>query len=244
MKKNIPNFLSNSSLEVSNSIYKDDILIVGDMDEVLNVKNQYLLTTYQFSNEPNKFFVKSENPFKNFINKGTKLAYTKIFTQEETDNYTDLRYYPLIDIKIKGSGLRDILKKNKHASTGIICVHDFTNIHRRDFDMYDNYYKFIKKKNFVKSIKISSSKICFFPVSNDLKKNPFIKYQDYQKFKKFEEYNKDEILLFEKELKSIKNKKNKKKGIGNIVKFEVDNGTYNIYNSEYKNDLLIFILKK
>ena len=237
--KKIPNFLSNSSLEVSNTLYKCEDFIIGDSEKVLDIKNQYIIATYSLT-------IYSEAIKE--LKKIKDLAYVRIFTQEEVDNHTDLHFYPLIDIKTKGSGIRDILSKNKHAPTGFICVHNFTNIHRRGFDMYDNFHKFTKKKYLVKSIKITSKNLCFFPISktHNFNKNPFIEHHDFvnKTPKSFEEYELENINSFQKELNLTKKQKNKKKGIDDIVKYNVDNGIYDVYNCEHNGDILIFVLKK
>ena len=47
--KKIPNFLSNSSLEVSNTLYKCEDFIIGDSEKVLDIKNQYIIATYSLT---------------------------------------------------------------------------------------------------------------------------------------------------------------------------------------------------
>ena len=118
--------MSNSRLEVSNSTYKNNDLIIGDTEKVLDIKNQYLVETYIETCDEVLVIDK--------INKIKDLACAKI-TGEEFDSYTDFHFYPLIDIKIKGSGINDILKKNNYAPTGFFCIHDSTNLHRRNFDL-------------------------------------------------------------------------------------------------------------
>jgi len=237
--KKILNFLSNSSLEVSNILYKCEDFIIGDSEKVLDIKNQYIITTYSLT-------IYSEAAKK--LKKIKDLAYAKIFTQEEVDNHTNLRLYPLIEIKSKGSGIKDILSKNKHAPSGFICIHDFTDINRRDFDMYDNFQKFTKRKNLVKTIKIFSNSLCFFPISKagNFKTNPFREHHDFVNKvpKSFKEYELENIKTFQKELDLIKKQKNKKKGIDDVVKYYVDNGIYDVYNCSHNGDKLIFVLKR
>ena len=50
--------------------------------------------------------------------------------------------------------------------------------------------------------------------------------------------------MFEKELNSTKKQKNKKRKLGQIVKYIVDNGTYDVYNPIHNGDKLIFVIKK
>ena len=54
----------------------------------------------------------------------------------------------------------------------------------------------------------------------------------------------DKINLFQKELNSLKKQKNKKGQPGQIVKYIVDNGTYDVYNPIHNGDKLIFVIKK
>ena len=228
--------MSNSRLEVSTSLDRNNNIIIGDTEKVLDIKNQYLITTYSIT-----VYRKALEIIKKIKN----LSCAEI-TGEEFDNYTDLHFYPLIDIKIKGSGINDILKKNNHAPTGFFCIHDSTNLHRRTFDLYDTFFRFTKKKYLVKSIKITCGSICFFPISNNLEKNPFIEIIDFKNEnpKSFEEYDLDKINLFQKELNSLKKQKNKKRQPGQIVKYIVDNGTYDVYNPIHNGDKLIFVIKK
>ena len=238
MKKKIPNFLSNSRLEVSNSTYKNNDLIIGDTEKVLDIKNQYLFETYFTTSD--EFLVIKQ------INKIKDLACAKIIG-EEYDDYCDFTIYPSIDIKIKGSGIRDILQKNNHPPTGFFCIHNSTDIHRRDFDISETFFKFTKKKYHTKSIKISSRSICFAPMFDMDLVRPFdqpIKPDGKKDIKSFEEFDSDKIKLFQKELDKIKKKKNKKSEPNQIVKYFVDNGTYDVYNPIHNGDKLIFVLKK
>ena len=61
MKKKIPNFLANQRLVVSNFLDRNEGLIIGDTEKVLDIKNQYLIETYLFTIyrqiEKNKDFV-------------------------------------------------------------------------------------------------------------------------------------------------------------------------------------------
>ena len=49
-------------------------------------------------------------------------------------------------------------------------------------------------------------------------------------FKPLESVNDKDIKIFEKELNQIKKQKNKKKGFGDVIKCEVENGIYDVYN--------------
>ena len=299
MKKKIPNILANQRQVVSNFLDRNEGLIIGDTEQVLDIKNQFLIETY-------KFDIYSHI-------KNLNLAYGTV-DADTGDGYNDFHYYPFIEIKKKGSGLNDIFKKNNHLPCGFFCIHDWAPINRRSFDFYDLFHKFTSKKNFVKSIKISSGSICIFPLSNNLKNNPFyslfieldkydlnlislgknkkkvidkikkfsdksslkfktqglykmnednekkhnlvksarFKYnfhyyslRDFveelkksgaklelinQNFKPFEEFDKEKIQSFQKELNLIKKQKNKKKGMGDIIKCNVENGIYNVYH--------------
>ena len=230
--------MSNRRLEVSTSLYKNNDLIIGDTQNVLDIKNQYLIETYFMTYD--EFLVVDK------INKIKDLACAKI-VGEEFDNYTDFTIYPLIDIKIKGSGIRDILQKNNHAPTGFFCIHNSTDISRVHFDLYDLFFKFTKKKYLTKSIKISSGSICFAPMFDMDLGRPFdqpIEPDGKRDIKSFEEFDTDKIKLFQKELDKIKKKKNKKNEPNQIVKYIVDNGTYEVYNPTHNGDGLIFVLKK
>ena len=61
--------------------------------------------------------------------------------------------------------------------------------------------------------------------------------------KSFEDFDKDKVKSFQKELNKLKKQK-KRKEPGSIVKYTVDNGTYDIFRPEYKGGGLIFVLKK
>ena len=159
MKKKIPNFLANQRQVVSNFLDRNEGLIIGDTEKVLDIKNQYLIETYLFT-------------IYRQIEKNKDLAYATV-DADTGDGYNDFHYYPLIEIKKKGSGLNDILKKNNHPPSGFFCIHDYAPIHRRHFDFYNSFHKFTSKKHFVKSIKVSSGSICIFPLSNNLENNPF-----------------------------------------------------------------------
>ena len=47
MKKKIPNILSNQRQVVSNFLDRNEGLIIGDTEDVLDIKNQYLIETYK-----------------------------------------------------------------------------------------------------------------------------------------------------------------------------------------------------
>lgn len=299
MNKKIPNILANQRLVVSNFLDRNDGLIIGDTEEVLDIKNQFIIETYKFDI--------------NSLTKKTNLAYGSV-SADTGDGYDDFHYYPFIEIKQKGSGLNDLFKKNNHLPCGFFCIHDWAPIGRRSFDFYDLYKSYTSKKNFVRSIKISSQSICIFPLSNNLKKNPFsslminfdnydlnliklgknkqkiiesiknfskksslklkieglYKFDDNKKMKlnllksasfkymydlsnikdfvknlenkgaklellnlnlkPLESVNDKDIKIFEKELNKIKKQKNKKKGHGDVIKCEVENGIYDVYN--------------
>ena len=61
--------------------------------------------------------------------------------------------------------------------------------------------------------------------------------------KPFEEFDKDGVKSFQEELNKLKKQK-KKKEHGSIVKYTVDNGTYDVFRPEYNGGGLIFVLKK
>lgn len=301
MKKKVPNLLANQRQVVSNFLDRNPDLIIGDTEDVLDIKNQYLAHTYKLFG------------IRDFI-KNLNLAIGTV-SADTGDGYDDFHYYPLIEIKKKGSGLNDILKKNNHLPSGFFCIHDYAPIHRRFFDFHNSYHKFTSKKNFVKSIKISSGSICIFPLSNNLKNQPFetllnrnldldiisfgknrsevikiiknsikqfkydmsvlwkikskkidrinliksfkgqgYEYRNFVEFseelekkgakieiidrsaKSFEQYDlkSKELKNFQKELNLIKKQKNKKKGMGDIIKCNVENGTYNVFNPDIR----------
>ena len=56
--------------------------------------------------------------------------------------------------------------------------------------------------------------------------------EDLEKFtQSFEEYDEEKLNLFKKELELIKKQKNKKKGFGDVIKCNVENGIYNVYHT-------------
>ena len=241
-KKKIPNFISNSRLEVSNSCYKNNDFIIGDTEDVLDIKNQYLIQTYSaIYDEFEK--IKKVNNIKN-------LSCAQIVGDGEDEylaGYCDYTIYPLIEIKIKGSGIRDILKKNTTVATGFFLIHDTTAINRSYFDLYDNFFNFTKKQYLKKTIKINSKSICFAPLHDSELSSIFndhpTKSNGERIIKSFEEFDKDKVKSFQKELNKIKKQK-KRNEHGPIVKYTVDNGTYDVFRPEYKGGGLIFVLKK
>ena len=305
MKKKIPNILSNQRHVVSNFLDRNEGLIIGDTEDVLDIKNQYLIETYKLLNIHKQI-------------KKLNLAYGTV-SADTGDGYDDFHYYPFVEIKKKGSGLNDILKKNNHLPCGFFCIHDWATINRRAFDFYDSYHHYTNKKYFVKSIKVKSGSISIFPLSNNLQRNPFrsisyydahhlnllslgknkkkiidkikkfaenssIKFKieglykfkdgDHKKYnitnnayfsypaaynsfmdfvqelkklgakveffnpyyKSFDDCDKDELKLFQKELNSLKKQKNKKKGSGDLIKCQVENGIYNVYHTEIRGE--------
>ena len=90
-KKKIPNFISNSRLEISNSCYKNNDFIIGDTEDVLDIKNQYLIQTYSaIYDEFEK--IKKVNNIKN-------LSCAQIVGDGEDEylaGYCDYKIYPLI----------------------------------------------------------------------------------------------------------------------------------------------------
>ena len=308
LKKKIPNILVNQKNVVSNNLDYHAGLIVGDTEKVLDIKNQFLIQTY--SNPEFEF------DFHRYI-KNLDIAYGTV-TADTGDAYDHFNYYPLTEIKRKGSGLNDISKKNTHLPCGFFCIHDYALINRRSFNFNELFHKFTNKKYFVKSITVSSSSICIFPLSNNIKNNPFSRASFYfdkydlnlisfgknkkkiideikkfsskssfkfkieglnkfkesdgkkynliksavfdiyyyyqtlrdfvvelkksgaklelksQNFKPFEEYDKEKLNLFKKELDLIKKQKNKKEGYGDVIKCNVENGIYNVYNTEIR----------
>ena len=55
-------------------------------------------------------------------------------------------------------------------------------------------------------------------------------------FKPLESVNDKDIKIFEKELNQIKKQKNKKKGFGDVIKCEVENGIYDVYNCHIRGE--------
>ncbi len=234
--------MSNARLEVSNSCYKNSDFIIGDTENVLDIKNQYLIQTYGITNDE---FGSIEK-----VNKIKNLSCARIVGGAEEQfivGYCDFTIYLLIDIKIKGSGIRDILKKNNHAPTGFFLIDDTTAINRRHFDLYNNFFNFTKKKYLQKSIKITSKSICFAPLHDTELHSLFYDHpmqsDGKRLIKPFEEFDKDKVKSFQKELNKLKKQK-KRKEDGSIVKYTVDNGTYDVYRPEYNGEGLIFVLKK
>jgi len=313
MKKKVPYFLANQRQVVSNFLDRNSGLIIGDTEKVLDIKNQYLIQTFQFT-------------IFNVIKKVNDLTYADI--QADDDGYTDFHFYPLVERKNKSMGLNDFFKKNTHPPTCFICIHDYTPLFRRSFEISTRFNQYTNKKFFVRSIKINNKSICFFPLSNNLKNQPFTtiishnldldlisigknrsevikiikefkknnsgkslfgkpmplekkefqldmsvlkkmkgkkkyrenlvksykgdgyKYRNFIEFseklekkgakieiidrsaKPFDQYdlNSKELKDFQKELNSLKKQKNKRKGSGDIIKCDVENGIYDVYN--------------
>jgi hypothetical protein len=207
MEKEIPYFLTNRRLAVGNFLDGHNSLIIGDTEKILDTKNQYLIET------SNDFDSKELDEHKDF-------AIASIVV-DTGDTFTPFHCYPLVEIKKSGSGIKDILKKNNNMPSAFLCVHDYTKINI--FDITEKYETYTNKETFIKSIKIFNNSISFLPKSNNLN-CPF------NSQKNFEDYNKQEINDFQKKLNLIKKQKNKKKGKGDIIKYVVENGTYNIYN--------------
>jgi hypothetical protein len=222
VKKEIPDFIVNQRQVSYNFLEGDDSLIIGDTEKILDIKNQYIIETS-----------KDDNSEELDNHKDLAVAY---IAADTGDSFTPFHCYPLIEIKKGGSGLNDILKKNNHPPSAFVCVHEYTNIHRRNFGLPENYKNYTNKKYFRKSIQISNNNISFFPKSNNLD-CPFTKVETFDGIKKFpEDYSKEEIKDYQKKLNLIKKQKNKKNGKGDIIKYDVENGIYDVYNSSVRAD--------
>ena len=222
MKKEIPDFLANQRQVSYNFLDGDNSLIIGDTEKVLDINNQFII---EASNPTNS------EPLDN--HKDLAVASIEVDTG---DSFTPFHCYPLIEIKKSGSGLNDIFKKNNHLPSAFICVHEYTKIHRRNFGISENYKDYTNKKYFIKSIQISSNSISFLPRSNNLN-CPFTKVETFDGSQKFpEDYSKEEIKDFQKKLILIKKQKNKKNGKGDIIKYDLENGVYDVYNPSIKAD--------
>ena len=79
------------------------------------------------------------------------------------------------------------------------------------------YYSFL---DFVKDLKKSGAKVELV--------NPY--------YKPFEEYEEEKLKAFQKELNLIKKQKNKKKGLGDVIKCQVENGIYNVYHTVIRSE--------
>ena len=79
------------------------------------------------------------------------------------------------------------------------------------------YYSFL---DFVKDLNKSGAKVELV--------NPY--------YKAFEEYEEEKLKAFQKELNLIKKQKNKKKGLGDVIKCQVENGIYNVYHTVIKSE--------
>ena len=222
MNREIPDFIVNQRQVSYNFLEADNFLIIGDTEKVLDIKNQYIIETSNHSN--------SEE-----LDNHKDLAVASIVV-DNGDPFTPFHCYPLIEIKKSGSGLSDILKKNNHPPSAFVCVHEYTEINRKTFDISNNYEIYTSKQTFVKSIQISNNSISFLPRSNNLS-CPFYEVETFDGIKKFpEDYSKEEIKNFQKKLNFIKKQKNKKKGKGDIIKYDVENGIYDVYNPYIKVD--------
>ena len=222
MEKEIPDFIVNQRQVSYNFLEGDNSLIIGDTEKVLDIKNQYIIETSNHSN--------SEE-----LDNHKDLAVASIAV-DTGDSFTTFHCYPLIEVKKSGSGLSDILKKNNHPPSAFICLHEYTKMDRRTFDISKNYKTYTSKETFVKSIQISNNNISFLPKSNNLN-CPFTKVGTFDGGQKFpEDYSKEEIKDFQKKLNLIKKQKNKKQGKGDIIKYDVENGVYDVYNPLIKAD--------
>ena len=222
MNREIPDFIVNQRQVSYNFLDGDNSLIIGDTEKVLDIKNQFIIET---SNDSN-----SEE-----LDNHKDLAVASI-NVDTGDPFTPFHCYPLIEVKKSGSGLSDILKKNNHLPSAFVCVHEYTKIHRRNFGISENYNDYTNKKYFIKSIQISNNNISFLPKSNNLN-CPFTKLETFGRSQKFpEDYSKEEIKDFQKKLNLIKKQKNKKKGKCDIIKYDVENGVYDVYNPLIKAD--------
>jgi hypothetical protein len=222
MKKEIPDFLANQKKVSYNFLDDDNSLIIGDTEKVLDIKNQFIIETSNAYNSE-------------ALDNHKDLAVASI-VGDNSEYFFPIQCYPLIGIKKGGSGLNDIFKKNNHLPSAFICVHEYTKIDRRTFDISTNYKIYTSKETFVKSIQISSNSISFLPRSNNLN-CPFYKAETFDNSQKFiEDFSKEEIKDFQKKLNLIKKQKNKKQGRGDIIKYDVENGIYNIYNPSIRAD--------
>ena len=79
------------------------------------------------------------------------------------------------------------------------------------------YYSFL---DFVKDLNKSGAKVELV--------NPY--------YKPFEEYEEEKLKAFQKELNLIKKQKNKKKGLGDVIKCQVENGIYNVYHTVIRSE--------
>ena len=222
MNKEILDFIVNQRQVSYNFLDGDNSLIIGDTEKVLDIKNQFIIETSHHHNSKE-------------LDNHKDLAVASIYV-DTGDLFTPFHCYPLIEVKKSGSGLSDILKKNNHPPSAFVCIHEYTKIHRRNFGISENYNDYTNKKNFIKSIQISNNNISFLPKLNNLNA-PFIKLETYGASQKFpEDYSKEEIKDFQKKLNLIKKQKNKKKGKCDIIKYDVENGVYDVYNPSIRAD--------
>ena len=91
-----------------------------------------------------------------------------------------------------------------------------------------------QKKNIIKSACFSSpwEYHTYFEFVKDLEKSGAKVELINPSYKPYEDYDKDKLKIFQKELNSIKKQKNKKKGSGDLIKCQVENGIYNVYDTE------------
>lgn len=222
MNEEIPDFIVNQRQVSYNFLDGDNSLIIGDTEKVLDIKNQFIIETSNHHNSKE-------------LDNHKDLAVASIYV-DTGDLFTPFHCYPLIEVKKSGSGLSDILKKNNHPPSAFVCVHEYTKIHRRNFGISENYNDYTNKKYFIKSIQISNNNISFLPKLNNLN-SPFIKLETFDASQKFpEDYSKEEIKDFQKRLNLIKKQKNKKKGKCDIIKYDVENGVYDVYNPSIRAD--------
>ena len=138
MKKEIPDFLANQRQVSYNFLDGDNSLIIGDTEKVLDINNQFIIETSNLTNsEP--------------LDNHKDLAVASIVV-DTGDSFTPFQCYPLIEVKKSGSGLNDIFKKNNHLPSAFVCVHEYTKIDRRTFDISENYKDYTNNKYFIKSI--------------------------------------------------------------------------------------------
>ncbi len=216
MKKEIPNFFVNRRLVVRNFLDGYNSLIIGDTEKVFDIKNQYLIVNAK------DFSSKELDEHKDLA-----VVYIELDTG---DLYTPFYCYPLVEIKESDSDLNNIKKKMPSV---FVCTHDYTKINIESF-VTENFERYATNETFIKSIEISNNSICFLPKSNNLDLDYLFSFPNKFVQKSFEDFSKEEIKNIQKKLNLIKKRKNKKKGKGDIIKYDVENGIYNVYNPKIR----------
>tara|TARA_Y100001970_G_scaffold278740_1_gene384902 strand:- start:188 stop:913 length:726 start_codon:yes stop_codon:yes gene_type:complete len=221
MKKNPKlRYFDNCRRYEGNTILTASTLVVGDIERMLDLKTQYLIQSNQLD------LCKGNN---SSIKKFKEIE----IVNADADDGGSPEYYFFPLVESDGWG------KNYKTPTGIFGMHMYTFEYlAKKADPYRIFFnsliqKYVKKKNLIRKINITSGIICVYPALNQNSKlnSPFLK----SAIKPFKEYDLNEKIFkdFKKKLKKLCSSKNSKggfnSGIDNIMTSPVENGLYEVY---------------